>query len=232
MLTRYMSAVLLACVTLTIPAPASAQQTANFSLGVFTPRGEDARVLGDVLNANRTFLFFDIDDFNTAAVGGEWLIPLGEFFEAGAGISFTRRTVDSVYLDFVDIDGSEIRQEMKLRLVPIAFTFRALPLGQSNPFQPYFGGGLAVINWRYSESGDFIDFANNQEIFRASYVGDGWNTGPVVFGGIRFGGQTLTAGGEIRYHAAEGELNADFAGPKIDLGGWTYNFTIGVRFGG
>jgi len=52
-----------------------------------------------------------------------------------------------------------------------------------------------------------------------------------VLGGIRFGGQTLTAGGEIRYSAAKADLSSDFAGNKIDLGGWTYNFTMGVRFG-
>ena len=56
-------------------------------------------------------------------------------------------------------------------------------------------------------------------------------TGPIVLAGLRFGGETLSVGGEIRYHAAEGDLNSDFAGNKIDLGGWTYNFTIGVRFG-
>jgi hypothetical protein len=62
-------------------------------------------------------------------------------------------------------------------------------------------------------------------------VASGTATGPVVLGGIRFGGETLSAGGEIRYHKAEGDLSSDFAGNRIDLGGWTYNFTMGVRFG-
>jgi hypothetical protein len=230
--TRLIPALILACTVVTlVPATASAQQTFNFSLGVFTPRGEDARVAGDVLNANRTFLFFDFKDFKSASVGGEWLVSLNEFFEAGAGIGFQRRTVPTVYTDFTDDSGFEIEQELRLRLVPISFTVRALPLGQSNPFQPYIGVGLAVINWRYAESGDFIDFNNNREIFRASYVASGSATGPVVVGGIRFGGQTLTAGGEIRYHSADADLSSDFAGNKIDLGGWTYNFTLGVRFG-
>ncbi len=213
------------------PATAAAQQTVNFSLGVFAPRGEDARVAGDVLNADRTFLFFDFSDFKSASIGAEWLVPFNEFFEGGAGIGFTRRTVPTVYSDFTDLDGVEIEQDLRLRTVPFTFTVRALPLGQSNPFQPYIGAGLAVINWRYAESGDFIDFNNNREVFRASYVASGTATGPVILGGIRFGGQTLTAGGEIRYHSANANLNSDFAGSKIDLGGWTYNFTLGVRFG-
>lgn len=228
---RLIPVLLLACVAFG-PATASAQQTVNFSLGVFVPRGADARVEGDVLNANRTFLLFDIGDFTSASVGGEWLVPFGEYFEGGAGIGFSRRTVPSVYAAFEDNFGGEIQQELRLRLVPFSFTVRALPLGQSNPFQPYIGAGLAVINWRYAEFGDFVDFGDpNLPVFPGSFVATGTSTGPVVLGGVRFGGESLTAGGEIRYQKAEGDLSSDFAGNRIDLGGWTYNFTIGVRFG-
>jgi hypothetical protein len=212
-------------------ADSAAQQTLNLSLGYFTVRGEDARVEGDVITTNSTFLAFDVDDFNAASIGGEWLVPLGEYLEAGAGISFSRRTVPSVYQDFVDIDGTEIEQDLRLRLVPLAFTVRVLPLGQRNALQPYFGAGLGLINWRYSEFGEFIDFGNNNQIFDDQYVADGNETGPIVLGGLRFGGETLSVGGEIRYQSAEAELDERFAGPRLDLGGWTYNFTIGVRFG-
>jgi hypothetical protein len=222
---------LASAVVLLAPASAAAQQTINFSIGLFTPRGEDARTEGDVLNANRTFLAFDVSDFNSASIGGEWLVPLGDFLEAGAGIGFSRRTVASVYQDFVDIDGTEVDQDLRLRLVPIAFTVRVLPLGQRNALQPYFGAGLAVVNWRYSESGEFIDFGRDLEIFRDQFVADGNASGPVILGGIRFGGETVSAGGEIRYQGAEADLDERFAGPTIDLGGWAYNFTIGVRFG-
>jgi hypothetical protein len=228
---RIIPVLLFACTTL-VPATASAQQTINFSIGLFTPRGADARVSGDVLNANSTFLFFDVSDFKSASVGGEWLVPFGEFLEGGIGIAFSRRTVSTVYTAFTDNFGEEIQQELRLRQVPFTFTVRALPLGQSNPFQPYVGAGLVATNWRYAEFGDFVDFGDPAfPVFPASYVASGTATGPVVLGGIRFGGQTLTAGGEIRYQKAEGDLNSDFAGNKIDLGGWTYNFTIGVRFG-
>ena len=232
MLLRLMTCALVASAALPTSArDASAQQTLNLSLGYFTVRGEDARTEGDVINTNRTFLAFDVSDFNSASIGGEWLVPLGEFLEAGAGVSFSRRTVPSVYSDFIDNDGTEIEQDLRLRLVPIAFTVRVLPLGQRNALQPYFGAGLGVISWRYSESGEFIDFGRNREIFRDQFVADGSATGPVVLGGLRFGGETFSAGGEVRYHGAEADLDDRFSGSKIDLGGWTYNFTIGVRFG-
>ena len=232
MLKQFVASLLLAGAGLFVAAgDASAQQTLNFSLGLFTPRGEDARTQGDVLNANRSFLAFDVADFKSAAVGAEWLVPLGNFVEAGAGVGFSRRTVSSVYANFTDNDGAEIEQDLRLRLVPVAFTVRVLPLGQANALQPYFGAGLAVVSWRYSESGEFIDFARNREIFRDSFVAEGSETGPVVVAGLRFGGETVSAGGEIRYHSAEADLDDRFAGSKIDLGGWTYNVTVGVRFG-
>lgn len=231
MLTRWMRCLVAGAALLMTAGEAAAQQTLNFSLGYFTLRGEDARTEGDVLNANRTFLAFDLADFNGPSIGTEWLVPLGNFVEAGAGVSFSRRTVASVYQGFVESDGSEIEQDLRLRRVPVDFTVRVLPLGQRNALQPYVGGGLAVINWRYSESGDFIDFNRNFEVFRDQFVADGSTTGPVILGGLRYGGEAFSAGGEIRYHSAEGDLDDQFAGSVIDLGGWTYNFTVGVRFG-
>ena len=62
--------------------PARAQQTVNLSIGRFMVRGADARVDGDVLNADRDFLTFDVDEFNTWSIGGEWLFPVGNYIEA------------------------------------------------------------------------------------------------------------------------------------------------------
>ena len=224
------SAVLVFAAILICARPAHAQQTLNFTLGYFAPLDENSRVSGDVLNANRTFLVFDLDDFGGASVGGEWLVPLGNFLEAGAGVSYTGQTVPSVYRDFVDSDGTEIDQDLRLRMVPIAFTVRVLPFGQSSPVQPYVGGGIGIINWHYSESGEFIDFNAGREIFTDTFEATGTSTGPVVLGGVRFAGRRISAGGEFRYQHAHGDLPSDFAGSRIDLGGWTGNFTIGLRF--
>ena len=219
--------------------PAAAQQTLNFTLGYFAVRGEDARVEGDILNehlgAEAPFVY-DLQDFNSASIGGEWLVPLSRYLEAGAGVSFTRRTVPSVYEDFIDADGSEIEQDIRLRRVPVDLTMRVVPLGQQSSVQPYFGAGISIVSWRYSESGEFVDFTRGNAIFRDQFVASGSETGPVVLGGVRFAGENLSAGAEVRYYSAEGELgNSTFASPapvsKIDLGGWTYQFNIGMRFG-
>jgi len=222
--------IVIVCSATLFPQAARAQQTVNLTLGYFTVRGQDARIAGDVLNANRNFLTFDVNDFNGASIGGEWLLPVGRFIEAGAGLSFTRRTVPSFYTRVANADGSDITQDLRLRTLPAAFTFRVLPLGQDHGFQPYIGGGLNVIAWRYSESGQFVD-RRDRTIFNNSYVASGTQTGPVAMGGIRFAGDTAAAGMEFRYQGAKADLPLPFAGGRIDLGGWSYLFTAGLRFG-
>jgi hypothetical protein len=69
-------------------------------------------------------------------------------------------------------------------------------------------------------------------IFRASFVGNGTATGPVILGGVRFPIGPVSFGGEVKWQDAKGDLPADqeFAGSKIDLGGVTYAATIKIRF--
>ena len=210
--------------------PASAQQSLNLYVGGFTPRGEDARDRNDVLVNNLNFLAFNIKDFNTATVGGEWLIGLGNNLEGSLGVGFYTRTVPTVYLDFVNTNGSEIEQDLKLRVVPFTATVRFLPMGRHNGIEPYIGAGVAVLNYRYSESGQFL--ATDRSIFRDTFVGSGTATGPVILGGVRVPVGAWAVGGEIRYQSAKGDLpsDQDFAGSKIDLGGFNYLFTVNVRF--
>ena len=58
-------------------------------------------------------------------------------------------------------------------------------------FKPYFGGGLAVINWKYRESGEFIDFNAGREIFVDTFEATGNSTGAIVLGGVRFAGRRV-----------------------------------------
>jgi outer membrane protein W len=222
-----------AAVSLLSAETASAQQQSlSFSLGYFTIRGEDARVDGDVLVENRNLYLFDFDDFSTTSIGAEYLFGIGEYLEAGAGLGFTTRGVDTIYEDYVRPDGSEIKQQLKLRVVPIALTVRILPLGRSAVIQPYVGGGLGIYNWRYSETGDFIDFSvPGRTVFRESYSQTGTSLGPIAVFGARVPLGNLTIGGEVRYQKAEGDLDTtDFLAPKIDLGGFHYSATVGFRW--
>jgi len=215
--------------------PAAAQQSVNLYFGAFTPAREDARSRSDgrsddVLVNNLNVFAFDINDFDSVTFGGEWLVALGTHAEAGLGLGLYSDSVNSVYRDLVNEDFSEIEQEFKLRIVPFTATFRFLPLGRRAGVQPYIGGGVGLFRWRYTETGEFVDF--DSTIFRDTYVGEGTSVGPVILGGVRFPLGRWDIGGEIRYQDAEGELPADqgFSGSKIDLKGFNYLVTFNVRF--
>jgi hypothetical protein len=209
---------------------ALAQQQVSFSVGGFSPRSEDSRTTGDVLVNNLDFLSFRVGDFSGPIFGAEYLTGLGEYFDGGLGIGFYQRTVPTVYNDFVNANGTEIEQDLKLRVVPFTATVRWLPMGHHNGVEPYIGAGVGVFNYRYSESGQFL--ATDNSIFRGTFVGSGTATGPVILGGIRVPVGSWGVGGELRYQSAKGDLPADqdFSGNKLDLGGFTYTFTINVRF--
>lgn len=220
------------------PVSASAQvtrvesrQSIGFNLGYFAVRGEDSRVDGDVLFADRGSLAFLVKDFNFATFGGEWLFGISDHLEAGVGVGFYQRTVPSVYLDVTHSDNSEIAQDLKLRIVPLTATVRFLPIGRGS-VEPYVGAGIGLFNWRYSETGEFVDFSDNS-IFRSRYIAKGNAAGPVVLGGLRVPVSDIwLIGGEIRYQKAEGDIDPleGFLGDKIDLGGWTTSFTVHLRF--
>jgi hypothetical protein len=229
---RFACAIVSLASVLAADAAFAQQQSVNFSLGYFAVRGEDARVEGDALVVNRDLYLFDFEDFNGPSVGAEYLVGFGDYFEVGAGIGYSSRGVDTIYEDYVRPDGTEIEQQLKLRIVPMSATVRVLPLGRATAVQPYVGGGIGIYNWRYSETGDFVDFSlPGQPLFRESYTATGTSVGPVAVFGLRVPVGNATFGGEMRYQKAEGELDVrDFLGPKIDLGGFHYSATVGFRW--
>jgi len=215
-------------------APAAADQALSFNLGLFALQGEDGRSEEDVLRQNLTFLRFDIGDLNGAALGADWLIGLGPWFEGSVGAGFHRGTASSTYAEFVNEDGSEIRQELKLRVVPISASVRVFPLGRDRALQPYVGAGVAILPWRYSETGDFVNFATF-EIFRDSFVDSGTAVGPEGLFGLRYRmTDSWGAGGELRVRGGTADLDPDpdlgFAGTELDLGGYTTTFTLQYHF--
>jgi hypothetical protein len=221
-------------------APAQAQdQGFSVSLGYFAPRGEGGRVDGDVLNANRCVdtaflcepLLFDVGDFGGATIGGEYVIGVGQYVEAAVGAGFYQRTVPSIYEFVTRPDGSEIEQDLKLRVVPLTATLKFVPTGRDAGLQPYVGAGIAALRWSYSETGEFVD-AVDSSIFRDSFSAEGTEIAPVIFGGIRgpIGASTML-GGEVRYQRADVELPEDeFLGDRLDLGGLTFQATLTWRF--
>ena len=129
----------------------------------------------------------------------------------------------------MNANGTEIEQDLKLRVVPFTATVRFLPLGHRDAVTPYIGAGVGIFACRYSESGEFL--ATDSSIFRGSSsaaarrpAGDSRR--------LPRAGRQLGPGLRDALSEREGELpsSRDFAGAKIDLGGFTYAFTVNVKF--
>lgn len=228
-----------------VAAPTSAQaQVDNLiggTFGGFLLRGEDGRADDDVLNQRLTYLAFDISDFNGVIFGGEYLVGIGDWIEAGVGVSYYQRTVPSVYLEYTDADGSEIEQDTKFRNVPVTASVRFFPIGRSTPIQPYVGGGVNFYRWRFSESGEFLDFSAPfpcggdvcYPTFRGTFTDDGNSTGPVFIGGVRAPvTPNFLIGGEFRWQGGTADLDPDvnFGTNTLDLGGYVVQATFHVKF--
>ena len=235
-----------------LAAPTSAQIVQSLQLGggVFIPKGYSSRATGDVLVADLNDLDFPEctsdhltscirDEFTTGDVFGEWLVAFSDHIEVGAGIGFHTRTRPTLYAAYFDRDGSEIRQELHLRVVPISGTVRFLA-GRPGRFQPYFGVGVAAQIYRYTESGEFIDFTQTLPdgsylIFPGNFVATGTAFGPAVLAGFRvpIKGDIWGFMTEWRYQHGVGDTGGqaqNFLDDKIDLGGNSINFGMIVRF--
>ncbi len=228
------AAVLVTIWTLGFAEPALAQrQAVAFNLGYFGLERDGLRSPDDVLFQDQADLLFEIRDFDSVTVGGEYLVALTEFIEAGVGVNYYQRTVPTIYADLLGDDGAEIEQDLKLRIIPVTATVRFVPFGVLNNVQPYIGGGIGVYRWRYSESGEFVDFADFS-VFEDTFVAEDTNIGGVIVGGIRAAvTPELFLGGEFRYNIATGQtggLDNGFLGDEIELGGFNALVTFTVKF--
>ncbi len=222
-----------AVVAMAAPAAAQAVHSAHIGAGLFAPRTLDARSSDDVWVENLNTLSFNIKDFRGGTATGEWTVTFNERIEVGLGGGFYQRTVPSRYRDYINLNGAEIEQDLKLRVIPVSAVVRFLPFGRAGTVQPYVGVGVSALNWRYSETGEFVDFFDGFAVFRDRYVANGTAIGGVVLGGLRLplGGDIYAFNTEFRYQFGEGDLNDNgFLTDKIDLSGM--NFTVGfqIRF--
>ncbi len=132
----------------------------------------------------------------------------------------------------MNVNGAEIEQDLKLRIAPITASVRFLPVGHGS-VEPYVGIGVGIFNWRWSETGEFVDTSDGS-IFRANYVASGTSVGPVILAGVRAPiADVWDVGGEFQWQKATGDIDraeTGLLGDKIDLGGWQALFTMHIRF--
>jgi len=245
----------LAVTAVATPAFAQRVQSISFGGGLFMPRSEDNRADGDTLVANlhqpvipgqvppiTSSLLFDIKDFRSYPVFGEWHLGFGNHVEIGVSAAFMNQSVQSVYRDLVNghgtvstADDTEIQQTLRLQTIPVSAVVRFLS-GRIGGVQGYAGGGFTFSYFKYSESGEFVDTTSPEfVIFPAKFEAKDWAYGPVLLGGVRvpLGGDVYALNFEGKYQwlvGNTGGLSAGFLGPKLDLSGWYLTGSFLIRF--
>lgn len=254
---------LLSLVAAAVPASAQTVQSVNIGGGWFFPRGIDARGADDVFARNyfgeevpafggalcdghvcTDALIFEMKDFRSGTFFGEWNVSFGDRIEVGAGVGFYKRTVPTIYGDILNSafdPAREIEQEISLRIVPVTGVVRFMPFGRAGDVQPYVGAGVGLLNFRYTERGDFVD-VETADIFCAgtagcqdpAYIAKGTAIGGLWLVGVKlpFGGDIYGMNIEYRQLYGQGDAGIDkgFVADKIDLGGGNFTFSFTVRF--
>jgi opacity protein-like surface antigen len=152
--------------------------------------------------------------------------------EIGVNLDGYGRSLDTSYRDSVRDDGTEIRQTLKLDIVPLGVTFRIVPTSRHARIAPFVEAGADVIFYNYEEYGDFIKFSDpTQPIIADAFKSDGAAFGFHVGAGLRVPvSDDFSLVGAYRYQFAKHDMGEDFSGNEIDLSGGAATFGVNLRF--
>ena len=164
--------------------------------------------------------------------GAEYSFDVAPHFEMGISVDGYGRTIGTSYRDHVREDGSEIRQDLRLTIVPVGLSLRLLPARKFAPVSPYLTVGGDVFFYKYEEFGDFIDFQrDDRPISSDSFVSQGAALGFHAAAGLRVPiGHDFAVTGEVRYQHAKKRMSDDFPLLHIDLSGTSATLGVRLRF--
>ncbi|MGE5125480.1 MAG: hypothetical protein ACM3PV_04255 [Betaproteobacteria bacterium] len=177
-------------------------------------------------------------DFNGVFGGVEYNTAVAPNVEVGLHMDGYGRRIETSYRDYTRPSGDEIRQTLKLDMVPVGATIRLVPTSKRARIAPYVGGGVDAIFYRYEEEGDFIDFFDPSN----PIIADRFKDSSVMFGvhavaGVRvFLNRDFAIVAEGRYQWAQKDMGDDFAPNesglvnRLDLSGPSAVVGLHVRF--
>lgn len=196
----------------------------RFRAGLFTPEGDSGYwqdKFADFTGSPNTFRDF--------AWGLDYMWRTSHSSGVLFGTSFFDGKATQSYYDWVDADGRDISHTTSLQLwdLTAAFVWR---IGRAG-LVPYVGLGGGFQNWSLKETGNFIDFGDEElPIVFAEYRSSGWTYELFGLAGVDVPlGFRWSFFVEGRYRYSEDELNDDLSGlGTIDLSGT--EFTAGVSW--
>jgi len=200
----------------------------DLRLGAFFPREKSSLFADD-----RELYTVEKGDWRGFSGGVEYSARVARNLELGIHVDGYERSLHSAYRDFTSSRGREIRQTLKLEIVPVGLTLRIVPGSPRATFSPYLAFGADLFYWRYEEYGDFIDFEDpTLPFYEDSFFAEGVTGGGHVAGGLRVRlTHDVSLSGEGRYQAApKVAMDDDFRGNTLDLNGWSATLGVHVKF--
>lgn len=186
-------------------------------------------------------LTLDRGDLATLSHGFDLAVRINPRMDAVFGLAFGRSAHRSEFRDYVDNNDQPIEQTTTLSRVPIGASLRYHPTSRGEAigsrawiparFTPWVGLGGGMMQYRFSQNGDFVDF-ETLDVFTSQFVAKGWT--PFAQGSVGAGWSltpALELTGEMRYVRASGSTGDDFQGfDRIDLSGVSTSVGLTVRF--
>lgn len=183
-------------------------------------------------------------DFMGYALGADLSFFLASRLSLGVSMTYSGRTTQSEYRDFVEDDatGSPIVQSTNFVRVPISAKIRyyILPRGRTvgsfawipATVSPYVGAGAGFLWYRFQQEGDFVDFVDHS-IFTTTITTSAWASTSQLLAGADFSlTPRVVLNGEVGYIRAHGDLPPifrDFDDP-LDLSGLSATVGLSLRF--
>ena len=196
---------------------------------------------GDLFSFVGDQLTFEPSDLRTRGVVADLAIALGPRLDLVTGYERSNRSTGSEYRKFVASNGQPIAQTTQLQQNGLMIGLRYLPLGSGRRISrlafiprrvtPYAGAGVMGSHYKFSQRGQFVDFAD-LSVFTDAFASDGWTFGPFVHGGAELQvWKRLYVSVDGRYSWQHGTLGQDFSGfDGIDLAGFRASTGIGIAF--
>ena len=205
---------------------------------------DHANAHSDIFDQSVSLLTLKRGDFSGITLGGEAGFSVGSRFDISADLSYSHKSKSSEYRNLVEGPNNlPIEQNTTFERVPLTVNarFYLVEPGRSigklawipSKVVPWVGGGAGYMYYRFHQTGDFVDYKNNNSIFTAS--ADEFNANAWTGMYQAMGGADISLSPHValrldsRYVWAKAPLSQGFIGfDKIDLSG--VQGTLGLTY--
>jgi hypothetical protein len=200
-----------------------------------------AAASSDVFAFTTDLLTLDRRDFSGTSLEADYAFRIGRRTHLVFSAQHASAGKRSEFRDFVDQDNNPIEQTTRFERLPLTIGVRRYLTSPGRGIgnfawvpakvAPFVGVGAGVLWYRFRQSGDFIDFANN-EVFTTTLESIGWSPAARVMAGAEFSvGPRMALTIQGSYLRADARLGTDFSGfEPIDLSGFSTSIGFSTRF--